>query len=197
MDENLTAFLKVLDPQDNSTGGGTASAVAGAMAGGLIAMVARLSIGKPDMASEEHYLDIASEAGVLSDALFDGGRIDSQAFESVGVAYRLPKNTDEEKRSRTAAIQEAWVQATRVPLANAEACGRLLELADRLQRKFNQNAASDLECAQYLARAGVLGCIANVHINLPSIKDPDVAKELDERARELKDLAAAQSRIDG
>ena len=76
MNDNLAAFLKVLDPRDTTTGGGTASAVAGAMAGALVAMVARLSIGKDGMEPDRFYEDVAAKATALSGELFDGGRED-------------------------------------------------------------------------------------------------------------------------
>jgi len=189
MDENITAFLKVLDPADNSTGGGTASAVAGAMAGALVAMVARLSIGKEGMEPEPFYEELGASAQNLSTRLFSGGHLDSQAFEAVGAAFRLPKQSDEEKSARREAIQAAWAQAARVPLANAEYCGQVLELGEQLRGRSNPNAASDLACAMYLARAGMLGCLENVDINLPAIKDPQLAAELAERAGRLRSIA--------
>jgi len=188
VDENITAFLKVLDPADNSTGGGTASAVAGAMAGALVAMVARLSIGKEGMEPELFYKELGASAEALSRELFSGGREDSQAFEAVRNAFRLPKQSDEEKTVRREAIQAAWVQAARVPLANAERCRQVLELATQLRGRSNPNAASDLECAMYLARAGMLGCVENVEINLPAIKDQKVTAELAERVSAIRDL---------
>ena len=186
MNENIQAFLKVLDPEDNSTGGGTASAVAGSMAASLAAMVARLSIGKEGMQSEDFYNDSISKAEGLHTSLFDGGRIDSQAFEAVRGAFRLPKATDEEKGARRAAIQAAWVHAAEVPLSNAESCARVIKLALHLQGRSNPNAASDLECAFHLALAGLKGCMANVEINLPAIKNEAVVAALNERMQALK-----------
>lgn len=181
MEPNINAFLRVLDARDNSTGGGTASSVAGAMAGGLAAMVARLSMGKKDLAPREHYEALAAEAEHLSAALFDGGHADAAAFDKVSAAYRLPKDTDEEKAARSRSIQEAMVHAAEVPLANAERCRRVLVLCRELEKSYNTNAASDLECAGHLAGAGLKGCIANVKINLPYIKDPDVCKQIEGR----------------
>ena len=192
MDENVEAFLRLLDPADNSTGGGTASAVAGAMAAALVAMVARLSIGKEGLEAKSFYRELSAEAEALSGELLDGGREDSDAFMAVRSAYRLAKDTDEEKSARREAIQRAVLQAARVPLANMERCWRVLELAMQLQGRSNPNVASDLECALHLARAGLLGCADNVEINLPAIKDRQAAGELAEQARSLKALALAR-----
>ena len=178
MSQNIDAFLRVLDATDNSTGGGTASSVAGAMAGGLAAMVARLSMGKKGLAPREHYEAIAAEAEELSTALFNGGHQDAAAFDKVSAAYRLPKDTDDNKAARSRAIQDAMVHAAEVPLANAERCSRVLELCRSLEKSYNTNAASDLECAGYLAKAGLKGCIANVKINLPYINDQDICKQI-------------------
>jgi formiminotetrahydrofolate cyclodeaminase len=185
MDANLAAFLKVLDPEDNSTGGGTASAVAGAMAASLVAMVARLSIGKEDMEPEGFYRSIVQEAGGLAGDLFEGARRDSEAFEAVLQALRLPRGNEEEKAARTRAIQAGYAHATEVPLRNAEMSVRAYQLAGELEGHSNPRAASDLICARHLARAGALGCLANVVINLPSIKGPDRATQYSSRAEAL------------
>ncbi len=192
MDEALTAFLKVMDPGDNSTGGGTASAVAGAMAAALVSMVARLSLGTPGMESETFYSEIGREAEELSRRLYRGGAADSQAFEAIRAAYRLPKTAPAEKEIRLTAIQEAVCEAARIPLENAEACREVLTLAERLRKRFNESAASDLQCAGYLARAGLSGCVANVEINLRSLKDPASIAQFSSRIASLKQFLSPE-----
>ena len=181
MDQNMSAFLRVLDATDNSTGGGTASSVAGAMAAGLTAMVARLSMGKKSLAPPEHYERIATEAEKLSRELFDGGFEDAAAFERVSTAYKMPGNTADAKSSRSRAIQTAMVHAAEVPLSNAGRCRRVLELGRDLEESYNTNAASDLECAGYLASAGLKGCAANVRINLAYIKDRKISEKIESK----------------
>jgi formiminotetrahydrofolate cyclodeaminase len=185
MNQNINAFMRVLDAKDNSTGGGTASCVAGAMAAGLAAMVARLSMGKKDLAPREHYEAIAAEAEKLSEALFNGGHKDAAAFDAVSSAYRLPKDTEEAKASRSRAIQAAMVHAAEVPLANARSCKRILMLCSTLEDSYNTNAASDLECAGYLALAGLKGSAANVRINLPYIEDESIRKDMEGRLESI------------
>jgi len=185
----VTAFLQVLDPDDNSTGGGTASALAGAMAAALAAMVARLSVGKDQGASDTAYRQLSSDGETLSDELAAGAVQDSEAFAAVKAAYRLPRETPEEKAERTQAIQAAMIHAARVPLHNAGLCVRVLELVGLLEGRSNPDALSDLQCAGYLARAGLDGCLANVAINLPAIKDPAVVAAIDRGARSLRALA--------
>lgn len=189
MQTDIESFLRVLDPADNSTGGGTASAVAGAMAAALVAMVGRLSLGKPGMAAQPFYREIIAEAESLSRRLFSGGREDAEAFDAVMSAVRMPKATDEQKSARSASMAAAMLKATEIPLANAEGCGRVLALCRQLQGRSNPNAASDLESAGHLALAGLKGCLANVAINLPGIKDPDQADRIKARADALQKLA--------
>jgi formiminotetrahydrofolate cyclodeaminase len=181
MDKNIAAFMLVLDPNDNSTGGGTASSVAGTMAAGLAAMVARLSVGKKGLKPSEHYEEIATDLEALGRQLFDGGRRDSEAFAVVSAAFKMPKESDEEKAARSLEIKEGMLLCAEVPLANAKRCGQVIALCDALLESYNTNAASDLECAGHLARAGLRGCAANVHINLPYIKDETVRQGLTEK----------------
>ena len=185
MQENINAFLRVLDATDNSTGGGTASSVAGAMAAGLAAMVARLSMGKKDLAPTQTYQTIASEAEMLSTELFNGGHEDAAAFDRVARAYKMPKDTAASKDARTRAIQTAMQYAAEVPLSNAARCQRVLQLCQELEVSYNKNAASDLECAIYLATAGLKGCAANVRINLPYIKDEKSCKDIEGRLKSI------------
>jgi len=181
MQENINAFLRVLDAKDNSTGGGTASSVAGAMAAGPAAMVARLSMGKKDLAPTRAYQTIAAEAEMLSTELFTGGHKDAAAFDRVSTAYKMPKDTAEAKTARSRAIQKAMQHAAEVPLSNADRCRRVLELCRQLEKSFNTNAASDLTCGMYLATAGLKGCAANVRINLPYIKEKSLRKDIEAR----------------
>jgi formiminotetrahydrofolate cyclodeaminase len=185
MDQNINAFRRVLDATDNSTGGGTASSVAGAMAAGLVAMVARLSMGKKGLAPPKQYEPIAAEAEKLSKTLFDGGHEDAAAFDRVSSAYKMPKETIDEKASRGLAIQTAMIHAAEVPLSNAGQCKRVLELCRSLEDSFNTNAASDLECAGYLATAGLKGCAANVRINLPYIKNQEISKAIENNLKSI------------
>ena len=187
-DADIDAFMKVLDSEDDATGGGTASAVAGAMAAGLVGMVARVSKGKPDLETDEFYDAIDTEAQQLTRDLMMGGREDSAAFGAVMRAFTLPKCTEEEKAARSAAIQEGMVGATRVPLENGTRCVRVVELADRLSASFNRNAESDLAVARSLASSGAVGCLANVEINLSSVKDEEVKAEIVARANELRSV---------
>jgi len=181
------AFTRILDPNDNATGGGAASAVAGAMAAALVGMVARVSVGKKNMPEPDaFYQAIDAQAQALSNTLLDGSNADSAAFDKVMDAFRLPKSTDEEKTARSAAIQQATIGATETPLQNAENCARALALAAQLEGRSNVNAASDLECALFLATAGLKGALSNAEINIGSIKDESVSEAFRKRVSDLR-----------
>lgn len=186
----MDILLKILDPDDTSTGGGSASALAGAMAGALVAMVARLSTDKEEDGGAFYTL-ISTQAEQLSQELLLGSREDAQAFQSVRGAYQLPHQTETEKAVRQKAVQSAWLEAARVPLENAERCFQIFELGSGLTGQVNANVLSDLNCAMLLARAGLLGCLENVHINLPAIKNQTAALQLAGQASALSNRLAA------
>jgi formiminotetrahydrofolate cyclodeaminase len=193
-DDRSAAYLRVLDPQDDSTGGGTASAIAGSMAAALAAMVARLSVDGAGPERSDYYAPIAAEGAELAETLRAGGDEDALAFDAVMAAYRLPKTTDTEKATRSGVIRTAMAHATRVPLRNAERCADVQDLVARLEGRSNPRALSDLQTAALLAHAGVQGCLANVDINLPGVKDEAAAAEIRERADALRtQVAAAQA----
>lgn len=190
-DAEIEAFLKVIDPKDNATGGGTASAVAGAMAAGLAGMVARVSRGKPDLESEQFYDEIDRAARQLVRQLLAGGREDSEAFGEVMLAYRLPKSTEGEKAARSVAIQRGLEGATTVPLENGERCADVIVLVGRLTPKHNTNATSDLDVGRRLAIVALEGCIDNVEINMGSLKNEVVREGFTERLNGLRSVVAS------
>lgn len=192
----VDALLKVLDPEDNSTGGGAASAVAGAMAAGLAGMVARVSRGKPEMEADGFYDEVDGEARRLTGELMQGAEEDSNAFEAVMAGFRMPKETDEQKAARSEAIQNAMEQATTVPLRNGERCVQVMRLCARLWPKHNTNATSDLDVGRRLAAAALEGCIDNVEINLGSLKREAAREMLTDRLDELRTAAEAVSEGD-
>lgn len=181
-----------MDVADNSTGGGSASSIAGAMAAGLAGMVARLSMGKKDLASTEHYEAIANQATMLCQKLFAGGSQDSEAFAVVSAAFGMPKGTDEEKTARSHAIKDGMTHCAEVPLQNATLCSQVLKICAKLEKRYNTTTASDLACARYLAEAGLKGCAANVRVNLPYLKDENQVGDLEARLQEILNISYSQ-----
>lgn len=185
------AFRRILDPADNTTGGGAAAALAGAMAAALLAMVARLSAGRGLSKPDTFYTTVADEAEEIARQLLAGADADARAFDAVSAAYRLPKSSEAQRSARSLAIQSALVHATHVPLTNAEHCQRVLQLCRMLWDHCNPNVASDLECAELLAQAGQQGCLSNVETNLRSIKDAEIHAELTRRVERLRESIRA------
>ncbi len=177
---------KILDPDDSSAGGGSASALAGAMAGALISMAAALSEPEADKSAAARVLDGASRARTLSRMLRAGADEDTLAFRAIRDSYRLPKTTEEEKAARSIAIGKAWAEATGVPLENASRCLAILEIGAELESLISPKVHSDYSSGLYLAQAGLLGCLDNVAINLPSLKDSLAAAEIASRAAAIR-----------
>lgn len=165
----------IMDSKDVTVGGGSASAVAAAMAAGLIGMVARLSVAKGDKTyglADREYLACADELDSLAEELKKGAVDDANAYLGIKNAYALPKDTEEQKEARRLAVENAAVTAATVPLKNAERAARILEWGRRLEGHSNGNAGSDLECGKMLAAMAVRGASLNVSANMPLIKTP-------------------------
>lgn len=175
----------ILDSGDATVGGGSASALAGAMAAGLAGMVARLSIGKGFGLPDAGYQEIVASADALARDLRQGAVRDSSAYLLIKQAYALPKGTPEEKAARAEAIQQAGIAAATVPLENAGKCARVRQLCESLQGQSNPNAGSDLKVAGMLCRAGLEGCLDNIAANLPLIKDGAVRAGFEAQAARL------------
>ena len=169
---------KILDSTNATVGGGSASALAGAMGAGLMGMVARLSIGKDYGYPAEEYERIASELDALVQELLAGSIADTEAFCGIKAAYQVPK---EDRERRSAAIQAAGMKAADVPLANAACCRKVRDLGRRLSGKSNPNAASDVGIGLALAEIGIAGCLDNVKANLALIKDAAIRKDYEQR----------------
>ena len=181
-DLTLDAFVDRLASSEPVPGGGSASAVAAALAASLVAMVASLSEGRPKYADHEALHTWAKAEGArLSDHLLTLADDDSSAYAGFSAAMKLPRETDAEKAARTAAIQAAARQAAEVPLTCLGACLEVVEAAEALAGRSNVNASSDLNVAAHLAEAAANGAAANVLVNLPSVGDPAFEDEMTAR----------------
>lgn len=188
-------------------GGGSVAALAGALAASLTQMVARLTIGRGgDAAVEQRMADLLKRASSLRESLTLSIDRDADAYAAVLTAFRMAKGTDEEKKARATAIQEAFKEAARVPVSVAEMGTAIMGLAEIAVTEGNRNAATDGLVGALMARAAVFGAAANVRINLASIADAafkDVMAEkvsrLEKEAtlREGRIMAAASPLIEG
>jgi glutamate formiminotransferase / formiminotetrahydrofolate cyclodeaminase len=191
-------FLDRLSAPTPTPGGGSAAAYAGAMAAGLVSMVAQLTAGKKKYADVEGQMRaMASEAGGLKRSLKAAVEEDARAFDEVMEALRRPKETEAQAAARSEAVERATHRAAEVPLGVAQAAARVLELASEVARLGVGSALSDAASAGLLAGACLKAAGLNVMVNAQSVGDHAAAaawkKGLDE-ARSRGDRAEAQLR---
>lgn len=164
-------------------GGGSIAALCAAVSASLSEMVANLTIGRKGFEAIEYEMkEIAKDAfNYRGKLVYDIDR-DSDAFNDVVSAYKLPKSTEENRSNRNRAIQQGLKNAVIVPLSVAKDALRLMELAARVVENGNKNAVTDGAVAAMMARTSVLSALYNVKINLLSITDKafvkDVAKQI-------------------
>lgn len=172
VDMTVTQYLDVLKSDAPAPGGGSVSALAGVEGVALFMMVADLTMGKEKYAAYEETCKAAKEAGLkLYTALHDGIDKDTDAYNLVAAAFKMPKDTDEAKAARSKAIADATLVATQIPFDNMTYCFEGLKIAQTMVGNSNPNAASDLGVAALNLLAGVKGTWLNVKINLPGVKD--------------------------
>lgn len=178
-------------------GGGSISALNGAIAAALAEMVANLTIGKKKYAEvQDEMAEIAKKAAELQKELVLDVDRDSEAYDGVAQAFKLPKETDEEKAIRSAAIQENTKIAALVPMEVARRASALLPSIEAVVARGNQNAITDGCVAMMCARVAVVGALFNVRINLTSIKDEVFVARLREEADRLEaDVLARESAV--
>lgn len=189
---SIEAFAQQTASNDPVPGGGSISAMAGAMAAALAEMVAGLTIGKKKYADveEEMKASIPVMRKIQEQLLVDIKR-DSESFDLYMQALGLPKDTPEEKEIRSQAMQNGLKEAVKVPLSVAKAAYQILPVAEKMVLKGNHTAVTDGLVATMMARTAVLGALFNVKINLESIKDEEFTTAISKEVKELETMAAA------
>ena len=185
---SIEAFLGALASDAPTPGGGTAAALAGAMGASLAQMVAALTLSKEKYAASHEAVRPIAEAAPLARAEFVTlAREDSEAYDAVVAARRLPKETDEQKAARSHQIALANRRAAEVPMRTARAAVRLLAGLPDLAEKGNPNAVSDVGAAALLLDACVEGALLNVGINLSGIEEPTFVEEMQRETAVLQE----------
>lgn len=192
--KNISEFLNTLASPSPAPGGGSVSALAGALAAALISMVSHLTIGKKKYASVENEIkSVLDQAEKLRSTLTTLIDKDTDAFNIVMSAFAMPKETDEQKNARAAAIESATKEATMVPLNVMQVCKEASALCDFVARNGNVNALSDAGVSALLLRAGCSGAYYNVKINLSSLHDTAFVEKIKKEASAIVDDVDAKT----
>lgn len=189
----VKGFLDKTASNEPVPGGGSISALNGAIASALAEMVANLTIGrKKYMEVEDLMKELAPKFDALRERMVKDIDRDSEAYNRVFDAFKLPKDTDEEKEARKQAIQRETKYAAQVPMEVARAVAEILPDLATVARKGNQNAVTDACVAMMCARNAILGALLNVRINLTSIDDKIFVENMAEEANRLEQEALTQ-----
>ena len=191
-------FLDALAAGESTPGGGGAAALTAAQGAALVSMVIRFTLGKKKYADVEVEMQgYLVQSELLRIDLLAEVDADAAAFDAVAATYGMPKDTDEEKAARTAALQAVLKHAAAVPFGVAEQALAVIQLAEPVGAKGNTNVISDAACAAYLAYSAIKCALVNVNINLKFIKDEAFVAEWTQKVADLlsrADTAYASAR---
>jgi len=188
----VKSYIELLTSDAPAPGGGSASALCGSQGAGLVAMVAGLTVGKPKYAEFEELCQSAiKEATVIKDKLVEQIDLDTEAFNKVSAAFKLPKATPEEKAARKAAIAQANYEAALVPMETMELAFAALGICRSIYKKSNPNSASDLGVAALNLDCCIKGAWLNVLINISGMAENEDILRLKNRGAEICEKGSA------
>lgn len=189
-DMTINDFAQGIAGEHTIAGGGSVSALAGAYGAALVSMVSRKTL------QNKKYVDVYDQfEALLADTqpkletFLDGIQDDITAFEVFERALAMPKDTEEEKTFRKAAMQEGLKAAAMAPMKMARLSAEMMSACYDIVAKGNKNAASDALAGALMMRAAVLGSVYNVRINLQSINDEAYCEKMLEEAAALEKIA--------
>jgi glutamate formiminotransferase/formiminotetrahydrofolate cyclodeaminase len=190
--KDLRDFANAVSSDSPAPGGGSVSALAGALGAALAAMVANLTVGKKDYdAFWEEMKTVAIHAQQFKDELLRAVDRDTEAFNQVMAAFALPKKSADQMAQREQAVEQATKNACLVPLEVMKNALEVLKLARIVAESGNANAVSDAGVAALTALAAVQGAGLNVRINLPGIKDREFVDQMLAEVQRISDEATA------
>lgn len=182
----ICEFADELSSESPAPGGGSVAALCGALSASLSAMVANLTFGKKGFTDlNQEMEEAACEGQSLKAEFLQLIDADTQAFNKIAEARRLPKDSLEAKTAREMAIEAANKEATLVPFRVLSLCQTALKLAEHVARRGNPNTLSDAGVAAMTARTAAAGAFYNVLINLREINDSDFRNDLDKKAKDI------------
>jgi formiminotetrahydrofolate cyclodeaminase len=187
LEKRVAEFIAETASSSPAPGGGSASALAGALGTALAEMVINLTVGK------KKYADVAQELADILPPLMQARKEleravddDTAAFKDVMKAYGLPKETEAEKTIRSQAILQATIGATKIPLSVMQISLHALKMTKVVAEKGNRNSLSDAGVAALLLEAAISGAALNVRINLPGIGDHPFAVEARQQMEQIE-----------
>lgn len=188
IDQTLQTYLDDLASSESTPGGGSAAAVSGSMGAALACMVCRLTLGK------EKYADVQEEIStLLKQAEEQRQRFqqlmaeDIAAYGNLSASFKMPRETEEQRQSRTAAIQKGLVEAALVPLEMSERAVAVAKICERVAEIGNANVLSDIAAAAMFAASAATGAAWMVRVNLQSLKDMEMVAILSQRLSKTLD----------
>jgi methenyltetrahydrofolate cyclohydrolase len=194
-DETIAEFLSQLAARVPAPGGGATAALHAAQSAALLAMVARYSDGPKYAEHAELIGRVLAEADALIPDATALAQADADAFGAVAEAYKLPKDTDDDKAARSAAIEAALGGAARVPAEVVQQALRLAELAEELLPVSNRNVLTDVGAAAEAARAAAVTAALNIEVNLRGIKDTELRASLQGTAALTSEVTLISERV--
>lgn len=185
IEKSLKDYINVLSEGTPTPGGGSVSALAGSLASALLNMVGNLSFDKEaflslDKEKQEKIKEDFKELEQIQLELMNIVDEDAHAFDEVMKAFRMPKETEDEKFLRSQAIQKGYKVAIDVPFKCSYLCLKVLKMQESFLECANKTAITDVAVGALLAYAGLEGSMLNVRINLKSIKDEEYRKKVEE-----------------
>ncbi len=187
LDNSCTDFLKELGSKAAVPGGDGASAYAGALGTALGSMVGHLTVGKKKYAAvEDDIQKLLTESEALSERFCKLVQRDAEVFEPLSEAYRLPSQSDDEKRLKDERLQSVLKAAAEVPLEIAQCAVEALKLLEQYAEKGSSLAVSDAGTGALFCKAALQGAGLNVLINTKIMKDEELKYKFEKRLKDIE-----------
>ncbi len=187
-------FLDEVASNSPAPGGGSVAALSGALGAALSSMVCNLTRGKQGYETvQDEIREILGKSEELRKDLTDLIDKDTDAFNEVMKALKMPKETEDQKELRRNALQTAFKQAAEIPLETARKCVQILDVAHIVAVKGNKNSITDAAVSALMAQTGVQAAMLNVRVNLSSIKDTEYVQQVTTELHELLQDAMQKS----
>ncbi|WP_432407244.1 cyclodeaminase/cyclohydrolase family protein [Wukongibacter sp. M2B1] len=204
VEKTVMDFVNAVESKEPAPGGGSVAALGGSLGVALTAMVGNLTIGRKkfnelDEEVKDKFEKAFNETIDIKESLLEIIDEDTEAFNQVMAAFKMPKETEEEKSRRKAAINEATSLAMNVPLKAAEECLKILKLQEVFAQYGNRNAITDVGVGALMAYSGLEGALLNVKVNLGGLDDEELVNNIqakcDSILKEGKELLEATLKV--